>query len=341
MVVLNFYGKIQPICISKKLGLYLANVPDEEQNEWREELANVLELAVKADRIYQEKLGTNYTCGIFDLYKTVFPEEVLPATFTFDHYKKIADHMICIYQDYNYEDMPLGGWDTNCFDGRLCEEDYAEKIINFINYLSYSNETIHMYPNPVPQWIYSSNQDGIDHFRIFWGGEEATAYCLCLQEWGKLFDNLLCTKIDYLLFDYLVNTIHKDNEYNELNLMKAFSLCQLFLEKHKESELDKKLPLFIDITDSVNEKTRMAELCRKMRNKIAHGDFVDFESVVETYAIEFLDGRFSFDYSELSRKNWTIQHVCCLLDDIIRKLVYMLFYNRNELERIKNSEVDI
>ena len=85
----------------------------------------------------------------------------------------------------------------------------------------------------------------------------------------------------------------------------------------------------------------MAELCRKMRNKIAHGDFVDFESVVETYAIEFLDGRFSFDYSELSRKNWTIQHVCCLLDDIIRKLVHMLLYNRDKLEQIKNSQVNM
>ena len=27
MVVLNFYGKIEPICISEKLGLYIANLP--------------------------------------------------------------------------------------------------------------------------------------------------------------------------------------------------------------------------------------------------------------------------------------------------------------------------
>ena len=34
----------------------MANVPDEEQNEWREALANVLELAVKADRIYRNQI---------------------------------------------------------------------------------------------------------------------------------------------------------------------------------------------------------------------------------------------------------------------------------------------
>ena len=56
MVVLNFYGKIEPICISEKLGLYIANLPSEEHNEWRGALANELELTVKADKIYQEKI---------------------------------------------------------------------------------------------------------------------------------------------------------------------------------------------------------------------------------------------------------------------------------------------
>lgn len=188
MVVLNFYGKIEPICISEKLGLYIANLPNGEHNEWRDALADEIELAVKADKIYQEKLGTNYSCGIFKLYQAVFPDESLPKAFTYEHFVKIADQMIYIYQDYDYPDMPLGGWDTNCFDGRLCEE--------------------------------------------------AAEYIPALQEWGKLFDDFLCSRNDYLLFDYLVNTIQKDNEYNESHLMKAFSLCQLFLEKHKESELD-------------------------------------------------------------------------------------------------------
>lgn len=73
-----------------------------------------------------------------------------------------------------------------------------------------------------------------------------------------------------------------------------------------------------------------------MRNKIAHGDFLAFEIIVETYASEFMDGRFAFDYSEYSRKNWVIQHVCCELDGVIRKLLCMLLFNRTELENIKN-----
>ena len=192
-------------------------------------------------------------------------------------------------------------------------------------------------PKPVPQWTFSSNHDGIDHWRIFWGGEESAEYILALQEWGKLFDSFLCSRNDYLLFDYLVNTIHKDNEYNENHLIKAFSLCQLFLERHKESELDAKLPQFFELLGPESDTKRQAELFRKMRNKIAHGDFLAFETVIETYASEFMDGRFAFDYSEYSRKNWAVQHVCCELDNVIRKLLGMLLFNRRELERIKKS----
>ena len=337
MVVLNFYGNIERICISKKLGLYIANLPNDEYNNWLDELVGEIQLAVKADSIYQEKLGTAYPCGIIELYQKLFSSDIQPETFTKEQCARIANKMICIYQRYDYADMPLGGWDTNCFDGRLCEEDYSEKIIDFINFMAHSDQTGYTIPKPVPQWTFSSNHDGIDHWRIFWGGEEAAEYIAALQAWGRIFDSFLCSRNDYLLFDYLVNTIHKDNEYNENHLMKAFSLCQLFLEKHKESELDAKLPQFFRTRIPKTDMKRQAELFRKMRNKIAHGDFLAFEKVVETYASEFMDGYFSFDYSEYSRKNWAVLHVCCELDDVVRKLLCMLLFNRTELERIKNS----
>ena len=338
MVVLNFYGKIEPICISEKLGLYLSNLPNEEFNEWKDELADELELAVKADKIYQEKLGTNYPCGIIRLYHSLFPKETIPESFSKEHYSKIAEQMICIYQEYDYEDMPLGGWETNCFDGRLCEEDYSENIIVFINFISCSHTVDCRLPNLVPQWTYSSNYDEIDHYRIFWGGERSEDYISALLKWGNFFDDFLCSRNDYLLFDYLVNTIHKDNEYNENHLMKAFSICQLFLEKERESELDYKLPQFFRPNFTETELKRQAELFRKMRNKIAHGDFEALETVIETYATEFMDGRFAFDYSECSRKNWTIQHVCCELDYAVRELMCMMLVDREKLDKIKKGE---
>lgn len=53
------------------------------------------------------------------------------------------------------------------------------------------------------QWTFSSNHEEIDHYRIFWGGDSAENYISALREWGKIFDGFLCSRNDYLLFDYL------------------------------------------------------------------------------------------------------------------------------------------
>lgn len=337
MVVLNFYGKIEPTCISEKLGLYISNLPNDEYNNWRDGLAEDLEVFIKTDQIRRATLGLDSLCSVERLYKSLFKDEELPDVFQREHFLRIAEQMICVYQKYDYDDMPLGGWDTNCFDGRFCEEDYSEKIIDLINYIARLNCSLYSLPKPVPQWIYSSNHDEFDGFRLFLGGTPAEQYIPSLKEWGILFDAFLATKNDYLLFDYLANTIHKDNEYNENHLMKSYSLCQLFLEREKEMELDSKLPQFLTPVKTEEDTIRQAELFRKMRNKIAHGDFLGFEKIIETYTVEFMDGYFSFDYSEYSRKNWAIQHVCCELDDVVRKLICMLLFNKTELEKIKKS----
>ena len=82
---------------------------------------------------------------------------------------------------------------------------------------------------------------------------------------------------------------------------------------------DIKLQRFLPDRLSNDEKQLCAKLLRQLRNKIAHGDFIAFEEKIEEYAIRFLDGKFEFDYSEYSRKNWIIEHVCCLLVSALSK----------------------
>lgn len=109
------------------------------------------------------------------------------------------------------------------------------------------------------------------------------------------------------------------------------------LENKCEAELDIKLQRFLPDRLSNDEKQLCAKLLRQLRNKIAHGDFIAFEEKIEEYAIRFLDGKFEFDYSEYSRKNWTIEHVCCLLDDVLKKIFNMVFYDYETLENIKKA----
>lgn len=219
----------------------------------------------------------------------------------------------------------------------LVGQEKKEKVINFMNFLAYSRPIYNGrgFPTPVLQWTYSSNHDELDYYRIFWGGESVTQYLNSMLEWGKLFDNFLINRERYLQLDYLINSIYKDNEYH---LIKDFSLCQLMLENKCEAELDIKLQRFLPDRLSNDEKQLCAKLLRQLRNKIAHGDFIAFEEKIEEYAIRFLDGKFEFDYSEYSRKNWTIEHVCCLLDDVLKKIFNMVFCDYETLENIKKPD---
>lgn len=333
MVVLNIYSKVSTICLSKKLGLYIGNLPKERTNNWNSGLFDVMCKSQKQIIEDQKKIEIHKDFNVFDFARAVLPNEKLSNISEKQVIHKLVDNMICIYFDYEYEDMPLGDWKTNCFDGRLCEEDYAEKVINFINFaydiLNYSNKI------PI-QWIYSSNCDFHNHYQIFWYNKDSKKGIDTLKQWGNLFDKFLQNRNDYLELDYLINSIHKDNSYNEYHLFKLFSLCQLFLEKQNESELDWKLPQFLDNRYSYVERKELSVILRKMRNKIAHGDFVKFEAIVEEYAKKFMDGKYNFDYSEHSRKNWVILNSCCLLQEAVVKMLKLLFYNKNKLLEIKN-----
>ena len=337
MIVLECYGKIDRICISQKLGIFLSNLPDDKDNNWKEELKEQLKLTKEADFLYQSHLGTNYPCGIFKLYGNVFPDRKVPKQFTDLNYTELAERMICFTLDYNYDDMPLGDWKTNCFDGRLCEDDYAEKIIEFFLFLTHKTSSGFDFPVPVPQWAYSSNHDEMNHYRLFQGGTSVETYLDPLREWGRLLDEFLIDRDRYLLLDYLITSIYKDADYNKYHLLKDYSLCQLLLEKDKERELDTKLPQFLPSKMSKNDRQKCAVLLRQLRNKIAHGAFAEFEEKMEEYIEQFMDGHFSFDYAEYSRKNWGILSICCLLDDVLRNIIYMLFYDYEKLEIIKNG----
>lgn len=51
MVVLNVYGKIEPICISEKLKLYIKNLPCVEHDNWQESIRNELLESMKIREI--------------------------------------------------------------------------------------------------------------------------------------------------------------------------------------------------------------------------------------------------------------------------------------------------
>lgn len=333
MVVLNMFGKIEPISISQKMKLYISNLPNSKENNWNSYIVSEFKRALKIHALNCEIVGVE---NKFDL-KLMYEQRVevgdsnnLKSEGTL--IQEIVDNMICIYLDYSYDDMPMGGLDKNPFDSRFCEKDYAEIIIDFFCFMSDKIAT-HM-----PTWIYSSNYDREwSYYRMFFGKGNLDEQIAILKYWGHRLDSFLLNRNDYLQIDYIARALHDVEQYDTYHFIKLFSLCQMFLENKKESELDYKLPQFLDQRLTEEKRNEIAVVLRQMRNKVAHGDFVAFEQKAEEYAQLVMDGNYSFDYTEYSRKNWVLLNACSMLSEAVRNMIILLLENRETIEKIKKQ----
>ena len=331
MVVLNILKKIEPLCISKKLGLYISNIEDCPYEGWCKYVVDEFCRSRKIAVITAERHRLDAEKSAYEHYKKQFPFLAQKySSLDDDFIKEVVSNLVCIYLDYDYEDMPMGGWEDNPFDGRLCENDYAELIVDFLSFMSEGRHC--------PYWVYSSNYDGpTPFFRLSWVNSNSDNKIDYLKAWGEKFDEFLVTRNDYLELDYLIRSIYDAHGSDTYQLSKLYSLCQLFLENKHESELDEKLPQFIDSKYEMEERKEIAIILRQMRNKVAHGDFIAFEKKVEEYAQKFMDGRYSFDCTEYSRKNWVLLSVCCLLSRSIKIMVNKLFEDKAYMTSLKKK----
>lgn len=333
MVVLEICEKIEPICLSKKLGLYISNLKDCPYEGWDELVADEFIKAHNIAKIATSDSKIDYESRAYEHYKKQFPLMMQGLShFNDEAIKAIVSNLVCIYLSYEYDDMPMGGWEDNPFDGRLCEKDYSEMIVDFLHFLSDNGNS--------PFWIYSSNYDEPTPFhKLLWVKNDSQSKIECLKFWGEKIDVFLEERNDYLKLDYLIRAIYDEHGYDAYHLSKMYSLCQLFLENEHETELDQKLPQFIDSRYELNDRIEMAKMLRQMRNKVAHGDFVSFEKKAEEYAQRFMDGQFWFDYSEYSRQNWVLGNVCCLLSDTVKAMIKKTFDDKTFMVELKKQKL--
>lgn len=341
MVVLNVFGKIPKTCISSKLKLYIGNLPNEEFNNWEEELTQELRKAIDMHNCNVIHIDKNHLVDEIEIYKRLLSCNNPPNyPAKEDYLSEIAKNMICIFFDYEYEDMPLGDWTENCFDSRLCEDEYEEKIVNFLNFLNHNfDEESGDIPIKTPTYIYLSRNDLLDYRRLLFLGKPIDNYLDNMKKWGEYLDSFLNTQNDYYLLDYLVNAIYNDNEYNAYHFVKTFSLCETLLANSrvkKDTKFNEKLSRFIksNSNETVFKKT---VLLHQIRNKISHGDFEAYLKKTEEYAQKYMDGHYWFDYSEYSRLNWVLLHICCEIDDALRKILYLMFTEREKMNILKNE----
>ena len=349
MVVLNLLGKIQTTCISKKLKLYIANLPKGKMNSWNALLVEEMEASLKHSAIdmdrFQDAHGKLQPIDIKKIFRLKYPQIFKEEMTEKECIQHIADEMIYLYFDYNYGDIPTGDWTTNCFDGRFCEGDYTIKIVNLLKFLCC--EEIHnkfpTIPSDAPHCVYFSGKIGqtSDSRLLFSGKTNIQGVIDDLIRFGNLLDDFLVDENDFYWFDYLCSELYaSEDDLTPNQCQKLYSLCEFFLEKEKDSELDNKLPQFINDRYSMTDRKKIAEIARQVRNKVAHGDFAKFREKIEEYAVEIMEKNgYWFDYSEYSRQNWAIMNLCCNLLDTIKTLIATALTNKPYMEALKKSKI--
>lgn len=334
MVIIDVCGKIEKTKISDKLKLYISNIP----TDWKESIIEDMMQEIRQQKVdmednlrrygnsYQTEYTVAYLKRIIETNMNSYPDYSLESIENCLNY--LADNMVYLFFDYNYEDMPFFDWTTNCFDGRFCEEDYVEKVMYFSNFVNHEIENgIHM------NCIYTSNINPLEHTRIlrnlsfrvdseFNNWKSTDDYIIELQKMGTRIDNILNSENDYYKLDYIMNGIYKDNSYNQNHYLKVFSLLELALlaPNQKTNEIDNLLIPYLK-KDYGTDSADVAQILRQMRNKIGHGDFKAFNGKAEEFAKKYM-AHYSFDYSEYSRLNWILLHTCCLLDDLLRAILF-------------------
>lgn len=356
MVVLDIYGKIEDIVISKKLGVIISNLPE----GWQEDLVETMEEEIARRKYFIKKENSN-TIKEFNIknicqikFKDCFFANELSEE---ELLKQISRHMIGI-QTLECEESMLK-FKNNYIDSPTCEKEFCEKLVDFFNFIITNQDKENNCSFYYPTWIYSSersifNETQVLNYLSFNPPKPSETIAFQRKQihnehkindlirYGQMIDSFLETENDFWKLDYIINSIFDDNNYNSHHLFKVVSLIEMLLvypnNNGKITELDTKLQQFTSKQIPKNKQFQFCALIRQMRNKIGHGDFFSMNQKCEEYANEFMQN-FWFDYYEFSRQNWILSNICINLNTTLANIIWMMLNNKDKLLEIQMEKV--
>lgn len=355
MVILEMFGKIDEIIISEKLGIVIKNLDEDWKNDMPYDFIEELKIReVEADRYsdfsvpvknydLEEILSDRYYDGIFQVVDS--QQENL---------SELASKLISI-QIVDYDNTYLN-YNNSMICNPTCEKEFEEKLIKFLHFII-SHNFERDSKMKIPYWMYSSEHDffqkpkmilGVDRTRNKRGlfrnhNVDLYNYIESLKYFGERIDNYLENENDFYKLDYLINSIYENESYNAIHLFKMISLIEMLLIDSKSKGLQSgnfhiKLAPFLTEDKFKNdaEKKEFSDIIRVIRNKIAHGNFLATKKKLEEFAQKFMKN-YWFDYIEYSRENWIYLNLCCILNEIVSKIIWLELSDKKKMERIKSS----
>jgi len=347
MVLLNIYGKIQDIIISKKLGIGLLNPRLDWINGFVDDMKE--EMLIRKNDIRKFK-KYDFNCKI----KQYNPHKIVNinkwSTKKIISNRKalnIIAHNLVGIEVIDFENSYIN-YKNPYIDSPTCEKNYAYKFIKFCNKIQkgFINKNNITY---IPFVIYSSDKMDTKPLILNFASsineiEDYNKKCIkSLLEIGKLVDNFLRTEEEFWLLDYIINALVEDEEYNAYYVFKIMSLIEMLIINPKNNgktvgEMERKLPQFISNEYAPDEKKEFSSIVRRLRNKIGHGDYNAIRIILSEYR-EKLAKDFCYDEFEYSIETWNFLSISIKLNEILGNIVALMLTNRKKLNDIKFDRI--
>lgn len=369
MVGIECLKKISPICISKKLGLYLKNA----ETAYEKKLVNNL---IIEDFNKGCKRNILFNKEIYEMFK----DDYYSGLFIGDISKLSVNQLLSLISNYVLIfDLTLSK-DTIITDDGIfekCENDNElsrqlsnTPLINQINeweiehkflylfnftesgksekrndldeifYTGFPEERLNIISNYITktyikrkEWLYPGYQYYNNQ------DEEYEVKINKLIQFGKMYDNIVVNGSEYLKIDFIIETLISA-EKNQYSLLNYISLIEMLIVNSKNSsrcEFKKKLKEFIhDENMSDNEKEYISVLFYDIRSRMIHGDFDKLKKELFKYKKRFMKG-YLFDYGEFKEENWIIGSINSFLSQIVSNILYDYLYDNEKINKLKKN----
>lgn len=343
MQVLNLYGKVKTTMISEKLGLCLSNIP----KRFQEHITDAIKIEYLTKKARGIDINLDHICECL-----ISKRKLSLCVSDDDKISLLVQNMICVHSR-NFNTSMLKK--KNRFCNPVDQIEYGEKFIKFLAHIiCYQNVEKNCY---LPYVIYDTHffhdtkliqiLSELKCLSSSLSFNDVNKAISDLQLLGSRIDNYIEDITDFKKIDYIISSVNSyhERDYNAVHFMNTVNLLTLLLVHPKNNgdlgELVIKLPIFMKkLPFTHQEKIEISEFVKKIRNKIAHGAFKQYESLCNQFADKFMKNH-KFDYTEFDRETWIISYLCHIVDNCLARVLWLMLEDKKTLKKLQYNKIDI
>ncbi len=373
MVVLDILKETTPICVSKKIGLYLKN-PDDKvtYNYIKSFIENEYYYNMKEDKNFREKMISYFKD---EYYKDNFPKNIdklnskqLISMLT----KKIISLEIRTSSDtILIDDEVFNLYEANEISGALQkrpllnplnEYEIEYKMLFLYNILKDRNLKrdeldilfVTGYTNDLP--------DEFDFYRLFYKTKKAfleheyigyqyynhieEEYNQKIEEFlkfGKKLDNYLENVEDYFKLDFIIEMIlsSKNTFYSLLNYSAIIEMLIVNPSKSIREQFKQKIKYFVnnEYFNNAEEIEKFSTKLYDIRSRLIHGNYNSLNEELKEFQIKY-SKIVEYDLGEFKEVNWNLISVGSYLSSIVINILNKMLEDKKKLIDFKYDVID-